>query len=283
MLSRHPESSSSLSDVSPTVYSNWQTEVLPPPETGRTSFIVILSVCVAILIHAGLLALLFTQTSNKSIILNRISAPSSIRVSMVSAPQQPESPEAFTATAPSPRVLTSKTSQRTVAQQPPEVVHSESTKPKPTPVKTKPVKTKHEPVKPKATILPSESPATQRKEAESVPAHAREIPASDPGKKMVELPSQGPKNVQSIGCRVPSPEYPRQARRQRIEGTVLIDLQIDSSGQITSANVSRSSGNADLDEAARKTVMRASCSPYVENGHGIAVRAVQPISFRLSR
>lgn len=99
----------------------------------------------------------------------------------------------------------------------------------------------------------------------------------------MDLPSAGAKDVQTVGCRVPAPDYPRQARRLKIEGNVLVTVLINAQGLVQSASVARSSGNEELDEAARRTVMSAACSPYIENGRAIAVRAAQPVSFRLTR
>ncbi len=120
-------------------------------------------------------------------------------------------------------------------------------------------------------------------QAEPSPPSPPAPQVAEPQQKMLNLPSAGPKDVQTVGCRVPAPEYPRKARRMAWEGSVLIRLVIDSSGKIQSATVARSSGNQDLDEAARKAVMAASCSPYLENGRAISVRAAQPVSFRLNR
>jgi protein TonB len=52
--------------------------------------------------------------------------------------------------------------------------------------------------------------------------------------------------------------YPRKARRNREEGEVLVSFVIGQSGDISLIRVSRSSGYANLDKAAVKTIVRVS-------------------------
>lgn len=51
-------------------------------------------------------------------------------------------------------------------------------------------------------------------------------------------------------------EYPRAARRQGLEGVVLVELVVDSAGRLVSAKVARSSGHEVLDAAALADVRR---------------------------
>lgn len=53
------------------------------------------------------------------------------------------------------------------------------------------------------------------------------------------------------------PKYPERARRQGQEGRVLVRVVADANGNVTSAQVARSSGNSALDEAALKQARRA--------------------------
>lgn len=247
----------------------WEAEPTQPKENRRLPYHLLPVAGAVLLAHLGLFALLVAQTSNKEITLASTAAAASVRVSMVAPPPPPDVPAEIIPTPPAPQVLTSESAERTVAQEKPKPIVKPKQTPKPKP---KTVPTPVEPI-----------PIVEAKPVEPVPAQPRDLPVSNSSKKMLDLPSAGPKDVQTVGCRVPAPDYPRQARRQRIEGSVLVHLQIDPKGQVQSANVARSSGNQELDEAARKAVMSASCSPYMENGRAIAVRAVQPVSFRLSR
>lgn len=252
----------------------WVAEKLEPAQARRSPSY-LLPVAAALLVHLGVFALIARQTDQREITLTS-TPPAAVRVTMVAAPPI-EAPAEIVPIPPAPPVLTTETADRTVAQPPKPV---EQPKPIPKPVvkpapKPKPVAKPPVP-QPVADTKPVELP-TPAKPAVAAPA------PSVSNEKLMDLPSAGPKDVQTVGCRVPAPEYPRQARRLKIEGSVLVRLQIDTRGQVESASIARSSGNEELDEAARRTVMSASCSPYMENGRAIAVRAVQPVSFRLSR
>lgn len=247
----------------------WAAETTPPREHKDFQLRRLLVPAAVLLAHLGLFALLVAQTSNRNITLTTTAAAASVRVSMVALPPPVVVPEEIIPTPPAPQVLTSENAERTVAQEKPKPIVKPKQTPKPKP---KPIA---RPVEPNSVV--------EAKPVEPVPTQPQDLPVTNSSEKMLDLPSAGPKDVQTIGCRVPAPDYPRQARRQRLEGTVLIRLQIAPQGQVQSANVARSSGNQELDEAARKAVMSASCSPYMENGRAIAVRAVQSVSFRLSR
>ncbi|MBN2991931.1 energy transducer TonB [Pseudomonas cedrina subsp. fulgida] len=238
----------------------WKAEPTLPKEHKCFPYGLLVVAGAVLIAHVGLFALLVTQASNKEITLTTAPA-ASVRVSMVAPPPPP--PAEIIPIPPAPQVLTSEKAERTVAVEKPKPI----VKPKPIP-------------KPKPVPKVEPPPVVEAKPVEPVPAPPREAPVSE---KMLDLPASGPKDVQTVGCRVPAPDYPRQARRQKIEGNVLVRLQVDTQGQVQSANIARSSGNQDLDEAARKAVMGASCTPYMESGRAIAVRAVQPVSFRLNQ
>lgn len=239
----------------------WKAEPTQPKEHKCFPYGLLLVAGAVVIAHVGLFALMVTQTSNKEITLTTAPA-ASVRVSMVAPPPPP--PAEIIPIPPAPQVLTSEKAERTVAVEKPKPI----VKPKPIP-------------KPKPVPKVEPPPIVEAKPVAPVPAPPREAPVNS--EKMLDLPASGPKDVQTVGCRVPAPDYPRQARRQKIEGNVLVRLQIDTKGQVESANIARSSGNQDLDEAARKAVMGASCTPYMESGRAIAVRAVQPVSFRLNQ
>lgn len=53
----------------------------------------------------------------------------------------------------------------------------------------------------------------------------------------------------------PSPEYPRDARRRRLEGSCLVAFTVDTTGRVASASTSESSGHETLDAAALAAVL----------------------------
>ena len=231
----------------------------------------------AVLIHVAALALLVTQVSKRELTMEASAPVTSVRVSLVAMPPPPPvvvpPPVVEAPVAPEPAVLTSESATRTIEQAPP--------KPEAKPKEVKP-KIKPEPKKtqPAAEQRPAEpSPRTETKpDPNSTQAQAAPV-----AQKLMDLPSAVPKDVPSVGCRVPAPEYPRRARRLHAQGQVLVRLEINPKGLVQRADVVRSSGNEDLDESAVTAVRGAVCNPYIEGGQAISVRAVQTVDFNLSK
>ena len=73
------------------------------------------------------------------------------------------------------------------------------------------------------------------------------------------------------------PPYPEQARRQGVEGTVVLQLTVGADGSPGDVRVSRSSGHAALDEAAIAHVRRARFSPALKDGKAVPM----PMTFRV--
>ena len=254
------------------------------PKKNRLPIIAAFSV--ALLVHVGGLAILVTQVTKRELTMEQAASVSSVRVSLVAMPPptpvviQPPVEEVPVQAPPTPAVLTSDASARTIEQEPP----------KPEPVE-KPKEVKPVP-KPKPVIKPAPKKPALVQEQKPVeptpPSEAKPDPASTQAQsapvapKMMDLPTAAPKDVPSVGCRVPAPAYPRRARRLHAEGQVLVRLEINPKGLVQRADVVRSSGNEELDESAVAAVRGAVCNPYVEGGQAISVRAVQTVDFRLS-
>ncbi|AGA91509.1 TonB family protein [Thioflavicoccus mobilis 8321] len=79
----------------------------------------------------------------------------------------------------------------------------------------------------------------------------------------------------------PRPVYPLLARRQGIEGRVLIRVAVLDSGRVGRAEVSRGSGARALDNAALAAVRRWRFHPALRNGQAIAATITVPVIFRL--
>lgn len=251
----------------------WLAEAPCVPAKQKFSGI-LLAIAGALLAHLILVAVAVNQPGQKEIRLASTTPPASVRVNMV-APTPAERATPIIHTPSIPQVITAEKATRTVAQ--PAIKPVEKVKQTPKPEKITPPKAAAKAAEPKPVVQltkPEPTPQPVSPSTEAVTADQ---------KQLMNLPAAGAKDVQSVGCRVPAPDYPRQARRQKLQGTVLISMQISRQGQVQSAVVVRSSGNDELDEAARRTVMEASCTPYMESGRAIAVRAVQPVTFRLTR
>ena len=87
--------------------------------------------------------------------------------------------------------------------------------------------------------------------------------------------------VQAQAQETPSPKYPEEARRSHAQGTVVIDIRIDKSGNVESARVTESSGHSILDDAAVAAVRTWTYRPATLKGSPVAsIRRVRLV-FRL--
>jgi TonB family protein len=79
----------------------------------------------------------------------------------------------------------------------------------------------------------------------------------------------------------PVPEYSEQARKKKIQGTVLLSTLVNEQGQPTDIRIERSLGYG-LDENAVQAVSRYRFSPAIDrDGHPVAVRIRIEVSFQL--
>lgn len=244
-----------------------------------------LSFLTVALVHASVIALLITRTTEYTPInLLNPAASVSIQATMVEAPV----PEPIPEPSPEPPVLTSEQGEREIAPVPEKAIVKEQPTPPP-PVKkvvhqppVKPV-VKPQPVRPKTT---AERQPAARPAPEAVPARpeaaAGSVTTVSKGNLMHNSPGAQPKQVASVGCVVPQPDYPRRAKRLRQEGDVLVRLVINPEGRLIRHDIARSSGHDMLDQAAVNAVAQARCTPYRENGQAITVMTIQPINFRLA-
>jgi len=241
--------------------------------SARVTFEGVAVIVAVVVAHLALLIPLI-KAHDDQIVLKNTEPPASVRITMVRPTEVPVVQEP---TPQPPAVLVSeKEARRTVASQPePQAVVQPKPEPKPVPKPKptlKPTPTLNAPTLPKVPTIPSEpKPA----------ATTGPKPTETSGEKYLQLPAAGPKDVQSVGCKVPAPAYPRRALRLKLQGTVYVQLVIDPGGHVVQAMVAKSSGNDALDDAAIEAVKEASCNPYLENGKAIAVRATQPVSFTL--
>jgi protein TonB len=78
---------------------------------------------------------------------------------------------------------------------------------------------------------------------------------------------------------LPPPIYPETAKRMRTQGTVVVDVILDESGKVVSANAS--SGPQVLREAAVQAALRARFSPTKLSGQPVKVSGVINYKFAL--
>lgn len=81
--------------------------------------------------------------------------------------------------------------------------------------------------------------------------------------------------------RNPPPPYPGKARHRRLEGTVILEVQVSSEGSVEDLRIKESSGHRILDQAAMSSVRKWVFEPGRRNGLRIAMTVLVPVRFTL--
>ena len=82
-------------------------------------------------------------------------------------------------------------------------------------------------------------------------------------------------------ARKPGLEYPRLAKREEWEGTVVLRAQVLPSGRVGSVSVQKSSGHSVLDDAALAAAKTWSFVPATQGGQPVAGTVTFPVQFKL--
>lgn len=134
------------------------------------------------------------------------------------------------------------------------------------------------------TVDVAESASTDVGSA-AVPAESSSRSLGDSNPSVTKAQSRGPRTISPprILQKI-EPRYPEQARRDGVQGTVLIKMQILENGQSGEAWVQHSSGYASLDDAALHTVQNWRFMPARDEDSGQAIRCytVLTVEFRLN-
>jgi len=82
----------------------------------------------------------------------------------------------------------------------------------------------------------------------------------------------------------PAPPYPRDALREGLQGVVMLQILVDTDGRPLQVTIQKSSGHRELDEAARRFVLkRWTFRPAMKDGHAVQAIGIVPIDFNLGR
>lgn len=135
---------------------------------------------------------------------------------------------------------------------------------------------------------PTEEPPDASNEAEDPPENGSSPDTSrtaEPGTaseplEMVNVAGAEPNIVGGRRALYLHLTYPETARRQGIEGRVVIEFVVDGDGQVHDAEVVRSVHPA-LDSAAVAAVRRTTFEPGTHQGEEVAVRMHLPVNFKL--
>ncbi len=156
---------------------------------------------------------------------------------------------------------------------------TEKPTPKPTKKPTKkptPVPTKNE-VTPKPTPAATEEPTPEKTEVIEPPKNK---PTDKPTQKpIVEKPVPWVKTADYKSN--PAPDYPRSARRNRYEGTVILWVEVSQEGLAVQVRVHKSSGHKILDREALEAVQQWQFTPALRDGETIAGEVLVPVRFQL--
>ncbi|MCW0396053.1 hypothetical protein NB696_002507 [Xanthomonas sacchari] len=84
--------------------------------------------------------------------------------------------------------------------------------------------------------------------------------------------------------RAPAPPYPRDALRDRLQGSVLLRVLVGTDGQPLQVSIEKSSGHRVLDQAARDQVLkRWAFKPALQNGTPVQAYGLVPVDFSMDR
>ena len=105
---------------------------------------------------------------------------------------------------------------------------------------------------PPPPLPPPTNDETFPAEAATPPPVRRVERQAPPLRRAAVAAAAGPTNMgaaKALAINAPRPEYPYEARRQRITGSGVALLTVDANGNVTSVTMVRSTGNAILDQA----------------------------------
>ena len=120
-------------------------------------------------------------------------------------------------------------------------------------------------------------PAAIPDPAAAPPAASPAVPA-EPAAAAASGPSRGVAVLERI-----QPAYPAAALHQRIEGEVIVRVEVSEDGVPSAVSLSRSSGHASLDDAALTAVRRWRFGPAMENGRLVSRTVEIPWVFRIAK
>lgn len=95
---------------------------------------------------------------------------------------------------------------------------------------------------------------------------------------LMETPDAWPQPIE-----LATPVYPNPARDAGITGAVVVRALVNERGKVVSAAIGRSSGNGDLDEAAKVAALQSTFKPAQKSGKPAAVWVNVPFAFTITQ
>jgi len=128
-----------------------------------------------------------------------------------------------------------------------------------------------------ASLPGSRQQESAQPHANPAPAESRTLSAAKTGQSIMRV------SRLDYAGRAPQPVYPSVARRQGLEGRVVLRVTIDRAGQVSDVAVMQSSGSGALDQAAITAIRQTAFKPYRENGIAKPAAADIPFHFLLRK
>jgi protein TonB len=111
-------------------------------------------------------------------------------------------------------------------------------------------------------------------------AAARRAAAKKAPKQVAK--AERPRSQEAVLLTQPRPSYPPEAYRAREEGTVIVQAEVDATGNASEVKVVRHSGSRTLDRAAISEVRKWKFRPAMENGKAVASSVQVPVDYKLA-
>lgn len=156
--------------------------------------------------------------------------------------------------------------------------------PPPAPVELKPLL--HSPVLPRVQQAPRPVavPVRVATEEGTLATAPAETPSLSPGAESIGTAEPAAGVEASLAYRLAPLQFPIQALRQRMQGTVLLRVLVDETGMPLQVTVEHGSGYALLDRSAQQQVLAHwRFEPAIVNGHAVRAWARVPVNFRLDQ
>ena len=94
-----------------------------------------------------------------------------------------------------------------------------------------------------------------------------------------DVPPEPAGGMGAIGKNV---KFPEEAKKNNVQGKVLVNATIDKTGKVTKAAISQGIGSG-CDEAAIKAIKKTKFKPAVKDGKKIECEVTIPIEFKLEK
>jgi protein TonB len=124
------------------------------------------------------------------------------------------------------------------------------------------------------------NPATS--ESSSSASSAPEDTAGKVASVNRDVPAPKIRMARPLYRRNPPPDYPSRARRRGVEGTVILEVLVNETGQVEELALFKSSGHELLDRAARVSVKKWLFQPGTRDGQTVKMWVRVPIRFSLN-